>query len=44
MTTRQPDPAMGTGALELVVCRVATQRQTRGGDHEPDPVGADEWT
>ena len=26
---------MGPGALELVVCRVATQRQTRGGDHEP---------
>lgn len=29
--------------LELVVCRVATQRQTGGGDHEPDPAGTDEW-
>lgn len=33
-------PAMGTWALELVACRVAAQRQTGGGDHELDPVGA----
>ena len=39
---RKPDPALGPGALELVVCRVATQRQTRGGDHEPYPVGPHE--
>ena len=38
----KPDSSMGPGALELVVCRVATQRQTRGGDHEPDPVGPHE--
>src|SRR5690606_6765421 len=40
---REPDSALGIGALELAVCRVAAQRQTGGGDHEPDPVGAHEW-
>ena len=37
---RELDPAVGTWALELVVCWVATQRQAGGGDHELDPVRA----
>jgi len=40
---REPDPAVGTWALELAVCRVTAQQQTSGGNHEPDPVGADKW-
>src|SRR5690606_41698124 len=35
---REPDSALGIGALELAVCRFTTQRQTGGCDHEPDPV------
>lgn len=36
----QPDTTVGTWALKLVVCRITTQRKTRGGDHEFDPVCA----
>ncbi|POF90016.1 hypothetical protein BGP80_19510 [Pseudomonas putida] len=30
------------GGLEQVVCRIATQQKTDGGDHEIDAVCADE--
>lgn len=30
----------GLGSQKLALRRVTTQRQTGGGDHEPDPVGA----
>ena len=40
---REPSSAVGTWVLKLAVRRVATQRQTRGGDHEFDPVSAHEW-
>lgn len=34
--------AVGTWALELVVCQIATQRKTGSGDYECDPVGPHE--
>jgi hypothetical protein len=40
---RKLDPAMGARTFERVVCWIATQRKTGGGDHELDPVGAHEW-
>lgn len=33
---------MGVWTLELVVCRIATQRKSGGGDHELDLVGTRE--
>ena len=26
-----------------IICWIATQRKTGGGNHEPDPVGEHEW-
>lgn len=39
----KPDTALGAGAQELALCWVATQRQTRRGDHKFDPVGPQQW-
>jgi|GEM_PF-6462512 len=43
--TSEPVPVLHMiGSRPAIVCRVATQRQTGGGDHEPDPVGPHERT
>ena len=41
---RESNPAVGSWALELAVRGLVTQRQTRGCDHEFDPVGETEWS
>ena len=40
---REPNSAVGTWAFKLAVRRLAALWQARGGDHEPDSIGAHEW-
>ena len=41
-SSREQDPAVGTWTLEVVVCRIATQRKVGSDDHEFDQICAHE--